>query len=147
MEKGKVALGADHAGFEYKEKVKQVLEELGYEWQDFGAASVESIDYPPVGREVAETVASGKCRWGVLACGAGIGMSIVANRVSGARAALCYSEQVAEITRQHNDANILVLAGRFISWEETERIVRKFFSIDFPDEERHVRRIKMIDGG
>ena len=145
MNKGKVAVGSDHAGYEYKEKLKAVLAEIGYACEDFGADSAASVDYPSIGREVAEAVASGKCRWGLLICGTGVGMTMVANRVRGVRAALCYSEEVARVTRGHNDANVIVLGQRTMELPEAEKTLRVFFSTDFSGDERHRRRVAAID--
>jgi ribose 5-phosphate isomerase B len=146
MSKEKIAVGSDHAGFKHKERLKGVLAELGYECEDYGADSTESVDYPPIGRKVAEAVSSGSCKWGLLVCGTGVGMSISANRVPGARAALCYSEKVAKLTREHNDANIIVLGERTMDGDVAERVVREFFATDFPGDERNQRRIKLIEG-
>ncbi len=145
MSKGKVAVGSDHAGYEYKEKLKDVLTELGYACEDFGAASTASVDYPSVGRAVAEAVASGQCQWGLLICGTGIGMAMIANRVKGVRAALCYNEEVARLTREHNDANVIVLGQRTMGLQEVEKTLRSFFATEFSGDERHIRRIAAID--
>ncbi len=146
MDKGKVAIGSDHGGYKYKEKAKALLAEMGFEVEDFGADSEQVCDYAPVGRSVAEAVAQGRCRWGVLVCGTGLGMSYVANRVKGVRAALCYAEEVARLSREHNDANIIVLGERSMPWDGAAKAIRAFFSTDFSGEERHVRRIGLIDG-
>jgi len=145
MPKDKVALGSDHAGFKHKERLKGELAEMGYECEDFGTDSTESVDYPPIGRKVAEAVNSGNCKWGLLVCGTGVGMSIIANRVAGVRAALCYSEEVAKITREHNDANVIVLGERTMDGDTAEKVVREFFATEFPGEERNQRRIKQIE--
>ena len=117
----KIALASDHAGYKLKEAIKEYLTE--YEVIDFGTNSTESMDYPDTGFKAAETVAKGKCERGILICGSGLGMSIVANKVKGIRAALCNSVELARLSRQHNDANILVLQGRFISKKQAGDII------------------------
>ena len=145
MDKGKVAIGSDHAGYGYKQKVKSLLAELGCEVEDMGTLSEESCDYAPIGRKVAEAVASGSHRWGVLVCGTGLGMSMAANRVRGARGAVCYSEEVAKLAREHNDANIIILGERSMAWDQAEKAVRAFFDTPFSGAERHARRIAQLD--
>ncbi len=137
----KIALASDHAGYKLKEAIKEYLTE--YEVIDFGTNSTESMDYPDTGFKAAETVAKGKCERGILICGSGLGMSIVANKVKGIRAALCNSVELARLSRQHNDANILVLQGRFISKKQAGDIIKTWFSTEF-DGGRHQRRIDKI---
>ena len=122
----KIALASDHAGFELKEAIKDFLTE--YEVIDFGTHSTESMDYPDTGFKVAETVSNGDCQRGILICGSGLGMSIVANKVKGIRAALCPSVELSRLSRQHNNANILVLQGRFISRKQAGEIIKIWFS-------------------
>ncbi len=110
----KIALGSDHAGFALKERVKKTLESMAIEFKDFGTNSGDSVDYPDYGFRVAEAVASKKFDRGILVCGTGIGMSIVANKVKGIRAALCASVEAARLSREHNDSNVLCLPGRFM---------------------------------
>ena len=137
----KIALASDHAGYELKEAIKEYLTE--HKVIDFGTISTESMDYPDTGFKAAEAVARGECERGILICGSGLGMSIVANKVKGIRAALCSSVELAHLSRQHNDANILVLQGRFISKKEAGNIIKTWFSTEF-DGGRHQRRIDKI---
>ena len=137
----KIALASDHAGYKLKEAIKEYLTE--HELIDFGTHSTESMDYPDTGFKVAEAVAKGECEKGILICGSGLGMCIVANKVKGIRAALCNSVELARLSRQHNDANILVLQGRFISHNLAKKIIKAWFSTEF-DGGRHQRRIDKI---
>ncbi|MCK4312240.1 MAG: ribose 5-phosphate isomerase B [Candidatus Cloacimonetes bacterium] len=137
----KIALASDHAGYELKEAIKDFLTE--YEVIDFGTHSTESMDYPDTGFKAAEAVAKGDCERGILICGSGLGMSIVANKVKGIRAALCHSVELARLSRQHNDANILVLQGRFISKYLARDIINVWLSTEF-DEGRHKQRVDKI---
>ncbi len=137
----KIALASDHAGFEMKEAIKQYLTE--HEISDFGTDSLESMDYPDSGYSAARAVASGNCERGILICGSGIGMSIVANKVPGIRAALCHTVQSAQLSRLHNDANVLVLAGRFISRYLAHDIIEAWLNTDF-EAGRHQNRIDKI---
>ncbi|OAG26967.1 ribose 5-phosphate isomerase B [Thermodesulfatator autotrophicus] len=140
----KIALGSDHAGFELKEKIKTFLEELGHEILDLGCYSKDSVDYPEFGAKVARAILNGEAERGILICGTGIGMSMVANRFHGIRAALCHELFTAKMARLHNDANILVLGGRVIGDALAFEMVKVF--IDTPFEGgRHERRIKLID--
>jgi len=138
-----IALGSDHAGFEYKEKIKTVLAELNIACRDFGANSKDSSDYPDFAHSVAQAVSSGECDRGILVCGTGIGMSIVANKHRGVRAAACESTTAARLARQHNDANILTLGERITGWETAADIVRTFLTTDFQGG-RHAKRIGKI---
>ncbi len=140
----RVAGGSDHAGFEMKKTVKRALDELGYEAIDFGTDSEESTDYPDFAHAVSRAVASGAVERGVLACGSGIGMSISANRHEGVRAALVWDPELAELARRHNDANVLVLPGRFIGEQQAVEALRRFLDVSF-DGGRHERRIKKIE--
>ena len=140
----KVAIGSDHAGFDLKGRLGEVLEELGFEPVDFGTHSSESTDYPDHGHAVSGAVSNGECQLGVLVCGSGIGMSMTANRHAGVRAALAWSEEVGEMARRHNDANVLVLPARFIDEGTAFNILKKFLQTSF-DGGRHERRVKKID--
>jgi ribose 5-phosphate isomerase B len=140
----KVAVGSDHAGYELKEGVVRYLAESGVDYVDFGVFSPERADYPDTGVLVAEAVARGDFDRGILICYTGIGMSIVANKVPGIRAALCADKECAVLTREHNDTNILVLGSHMTSIEQARRIVDTWLSTDFPGEERHARRISKI---
>lgn len=140
----RIALGSDHAGFALKETLKRVLDDLGLEHVDFGTDSEQSTDYPDYGHAVSAAVSNGDCQLGVLACGSGIGMSMTANRHEGVRAALVWNEQLAELARRHNDANVLVLPARFIDEPEAVRALKKFLKSPF-EGGRHERRVKEID--
>ena len=139
----KIAIAADHAGYEEKERLKPVLEELGIQYEDLGTVSTESVDYPDYARKVAEEVAAGKVDQGLLLCGSGTGMAIAANKVPGVRAAVAWNEEIARLAREHNDANILSLAARFTPFEELVKIVRAWFAARF-DGGRHERRVEKI---
>ncbi len=139
-----IALGSDHAGFEYKEHLKKLLDEIGMPYQDFGTFSADSVDYPDFAHVVSKAVASGKCQFGILICGTGIGMSIVANKHKGIRAAVCESLAYAKLWREHNDANILCIGARISSWETTEEIVKIFLTTPFSGGNRHMERIQKI---
>ena len=141
----KIALGADHAGFEEKEKVKKTLEELGIEYEDMGTMTAESVDYPDYAQKVAESVASGKYEQGLLVCGSGTGMAIAANKVKGVRAAVAWAPEIASLARQHNDANILSLPARFLTESQSADIVKAFFESDF-EGGRHGKRVDKIKG-
>ena len=138
-----IALGCDHGGFAIKEAIKKYLDESGIEYNDFGCYSEESVDYPVYAKKVADAVASGECEKGVLCCGTGIGISIAANRVKGIRAAVVTNEFCAEMTRRHNDANIIAMGGRVISEEQAVKFTRIFLETPF-DGDRHVKRVQMI---
>ncbi len=140
-----IALGCDQGGYELMQEVKKHLEKRGLEYRDFGTYSSESVDYPIYGKKVAHAVADGECEKGILICGTGIGISITANKVKGIRAALCHDVFSAEATRLHNDANILAMGGRVVGPGLALMIVDKFLDTPFSNEERHVRRISMME--
>lgn len=140
-----IAIGCDHGGYELKKAIMKHLEERGIEYKDFGCDSLESVDYPVYARTTAQAVADGECEKGILICGTGIGISIVANKVKGIRAALCTDCFMAEATRQHNDANILALGGRVVGEGLALKIVDTFLDTEFSNDERHIRRISMIE--
>src|SRR5258707_15522534 len=141
----KIALAADHAGFEEKEKIKKTLDEIGVEYTDMGTNSSESVDYPDFARKAAEAVARGEYDRGLLVCGSGTGMAIAANKVPGIRAAVAWNEEIASLAREHNDANVLSLAARFTPFDELAKIVRAWFAAKF-DGGRHARRVEKIRG-
>ena len=141
----KIAIASDHGGFDLKEKVKAHLEEKGYEMKDFGCYEKKSCDYPDFGRPAAEAVANGECEKGVLICTTGIGMSMVANKVHGVRAALCSDSLSASLTRQHNNANVLVLGAAITGEMLALNIADIFLETDFSGDERHQRRIDKIE--
>ncbi len=138
-----IALGCDHGGYAIKEAVKKYLEESNIEYKDFGAYSEESVDYPIYAKLVADAVANGECEKGVLCCGTGIGISIAANKVKGIRAAVVTNEFCAEMTRRHNDANIIAMGGRVISEEQAVKFTKIFLETPF-DGGRHINRVNMI---
>ena len=139
----KIALAADHAGFEEKEELKKTLDELGVEYTDMGTDSCDSVDYPDYAMKAAEAVARGEFDQGLLVCGSGTGMAIAANKIHGVRAAVAWNEDIARLARQHNDANVLSLAARFNSPEEMDKIVRAWFAADF-EGGRHAKRVDKI---
>ena len=140
-----LALGCDHGGFELMQEVKAHLEKRGFEYKDFGCYSNDSVDYPEYGKKVAHAVADGECELGILICGTGIGISIAANKVKGIRAALCADCFSAQATREHNNANILALGARTTGPGLALKIVDTFLDTPFSNDERHIRRINMIE--
>ncbi len=140
----KIAIGSDHAGFQYKEKVREFLESLGHSLTDFGTHSEEPVDYPLFFRPVAEAVARNEFERGVVLGGSGNGEAIVANRVKGIRCALCWNDESARLGRQHNDANVISLGQRMISPESALQIVRIWLETPF-EGGRHQHRLELID--
>ena len=140
----KISLGTDHAGYRYKEKVKALLESLGHEVKDFGTFSEDPVDYPVFIRPAAEAVAAGECDRGIVFGGSGNGEAMVANKVHGVRCALCWSEESARLSRQHNDANVLSLGERLIPEELALKIVRVWLETPF-DGGRHEKRVAMLN--
>ncbi len=139
----KVAIASDHAGYQEKEAIKQMLAQLDIAYEDLGTDSEASVDYPDYALRVAEAVARGDADRGILVCGSGIGMQIAANKVPGVRAALAWNEETAKLARQHNDANVLALGARTTPRETIKEIVTAFLHTDF-DGGRHARRIEKI---
>ena len=140
-----IAIGSDHGGFELKKKLMEHLSERGLEYKDFGTYSSASCDYPVYAKAVANAVASGECDKGIIICGTGIGVSITANKVHGIRAALCGDCFSAEATRQHNDANVLCMGARVVGEGLALKIADTFLDTPFSNDERHIRRISMIE--
>jgi ribose 5-phosphate isomerase B len=140
----KIALGTDHAGYRYKEKVKGLLISLGHEVADFGTNSEDPVDYPKFIRPAAEAVARGECDRGIVFGGSGNGEAMAANKVRGIRCALCWNEETARLSRQHNDANVLSLGERVISEEMALAIVKVWLTTDF-DGGRHAQRIAQLE--
>jgi ribose 5-phosphate isomerase B len=140
----RIPIASDHAGFEMKEKLERVLHDLGYEVEDLGTDSPTSTDYPDYAHPLAREVSEGRARRGVLLCGTGLGMSYVANRYAGVRAAVAWSPEIAELSRKHNDANVLVLPARFVSDGDSVAILKTFLETSF-DGGRHVNRVDKID--
>ncbi len=141
-----IAIGSDHGGFELKKAVMAHLEKRGLEYKDFGTYTRDSCDYPEYGRAVALAVASGEFERGIVICGTGIGISIAANKVPGIRAALCGDCFSAQATREHNDANILAMGARVVGEGLALKIVDTFLDTPFSNDERHIRRISLIEG-
>jgi ribose 5-phosphate isomerase B len=140
----KIAIGSDHAGFEYKEKIKALLTSLGHEVRDFGTSSAEPVDYPLFIRPTAEAVARGECDRGIVLGGSGNGEAIVANKVRGIRCALCWSLETARLAREHNDSNVLSMGQRMIPEELALEIVKVWLVTPF-EGGRHSRRIAEIE--
>ncbi|MGB2769039.1 MAG: ribose 5-phosphate isomerase B [Candidatus Zixiibacteriota bacterium] len=139
----RVSLGADHKGFELKDKIKKHLVELGHEVTDFGTNSSDSVDYPDFGFKVAESVAKGDADFGITVCWTGNGMNIAANKVKGIRSALCLNQELAILARAHNNANVLALAAKFVPEELARKILDAWLATDF-EGGRHVRRLEKI---
>ncbi len=144
MKKLKIAIGADHGGFELKNKIALILNSQEYKFQDFGTFTSESCDYPLIAKKVAKEVASGDFDRGILICGTGIGMSITANKIKGIRAALCHDKFCAQMSRAHNDANILCMGQRVIKEDLALEIVNIWLNTDF-EGGRHKKRIDIIE--
>ena len=140
-----IALGCDHGGFELKQEIMRFLEEKRISYRDCGTYTKDSCDYPEYAKKVAEQIRSGECEKGILICGTGIGISIAANKVKGIRAALCHDCFSAEATRLHNDANILCMGGRVVGPGLALKIVDVFLNTPFSGDERHIRRIGLIE--
>jgi ribose 5-phosphate isomerase B len=140
----KIAIGSDHAGFQYKEKIKERLRQLGHEVKDFGTNSDAAVDYPLFIRPTAEAVARGECERGIVLGGSGNGEAIVANRVKGVRCALCWNVESARLGRQHNDANMISIGQRMVTLEAALEIVQVWLTTPF-EGGRHQRRIELID--
>jgi ribose 5-phosphate isomerase B len=139
----KIAIAADHAGYEEKEKIKAMLDDMGLEYEDMGTTSTDSVDYPDYAKKVGEAVAKGDVDQGLLVCGSGTGMAIAANKVPGVRAAVAWNEEIAALAREHNDANVLSLSARYVPEGENAKIVKAFLGAHF-DEGRHKRRVDKI---
>ena len=139
----KIAVGCDHGGYELKKYIIKVLEKLGHEVEDFGCHSLDSCDYPDFAAPAARAVAEGKCDRGILVCTTGIGISIAANKIKGIRCAHCADCLQAEMTRRHNDANMMALGAGFTGPNRAERMVEAFLTTEF-EGGRHVRRVEKI---
>lgn len=140
-----IAIGSDHGGYELKEHVKKHLIEAGYDIIDMGCDSADSCDYPIYGKKVAEAVAAGTCEKGIAICTTGIGISIAANKVSGVRAALCSEPYSAKMTRLHNNANVLAMGAGLIGKNMALEITDVFLGTEFSKEEKHTRRVDLIE--
>jgi len=138
-----VAIGSDHGGFRLKEEIKQLLGEMNIQFRDFGTFSTDSVDYPDISRNVAQAVAGGECDRGIIICGTGIGVSIAANKIKGIRAALCHDVFSAQMSREHNDANILTMGERVIGFGLARTIVETWLTTEFTGG-RHAVRVGKI---
>lgn len=138
-----IGLCSDHAGFELKEYVRGWLEAKGWPYKDYGTYSTESCDYPDFAHQLAQAVEAGECYPGIAICGSGNGINMTLNKHQGIRAALCWTAEIAHLARQHNDANVLVMPGRFIGTKEADMIMTEFFNTSF-EGGRHQRRIDKI---
>lgn len=139
----KIAIGGDHAGFVYKDIIKKVLMENGHQVEDFGTHSAESVDYPDFAHPVADSVEKKDSDLGILICGSANGVAMTANKHQGIRAAICWTAELAELARQHNNANILCIPARFISQDDARTITQSFLNTDF-EGGRHQRRVEKI---
>lgn len=140
-----IALGSDHGGLELKNKIIKYLEENNIAYKDFGCYDKSSCDYPVFGKAAARAVASGECEKGIVVCTTGIGISIAANKVKGIRCALCSDTLSAKMTRLHNDANMLALGGGYVGENLAVDIVETFLNTEFSKEEKHQRRIDLLE--
>lgn len=140
-----IAIGSDHGGYDLKEVVISHLKERGIECKDYGCADKSSCDYPIYGRAVAEAVANGECEKGIVICTTGIGISITANKVKGIRCALCADTLTAQMTRLHNNANVLAMGGGIVGPNLAISIVDTFLNTEFSEEEKHQRRVGLIE--
>ncbi len=139
-----IALAADHGGYDYKERIKQLLDALALSWKDFGTVTDVSSDYPDFAHAAADAIARGECDRGIFVCGTGIGISLAANRHRGIRAAACQIVEAARMSRLHNDANVLAIGQRLIPWETAEQMIRVWLETPF-EGGRHQRRIEKIE--
>ena len=144
MEKEKIGMASDHAGFEMKEKIKSRLEAAGYEVEDFGTHSADSCDYADFGHLLASAISTGKLKRGVAFCGSGNGINMTLNHHNGVRSAYCWQEEITKLARQHNDANICVMPARFLTEEQCWTFAQLFLTTGF-EGGRHQRRIEKID--
>lgn len=144
LKTNKMVIGSDHGGFELKQHLIAFLEKKGITVVDAGCPDTNSVDYPEYGVKVAKAVVSGEAEAGIVICGTGIGISIAANRIKGARASLCHNTTYAELTRLHNDSNILALGGRFLTDAEAEAIVQTWLSTEY-EGGRHQNRVELLD--
>jgi ribose 5-phosphate isomerase B len=143
--KERIPIASDHAGFELKEKLESALKTMGYDVADLGAASAEPSDYPDFAHPLAREISSGGAKRGILLCGSGVGADIVANRYANVRAALAWMPEIAELSRRHNDSNVLVIPARFVSEESAVEMTKRWLDTDF-EGGRHARRVAKIDG-
>jgi len=140
----KIAIGADHAGFQLKDSLKKLLDEMGVPYQDFGTSSAQSVDYPDFARAVAQEVADGRFDRGILVCGTGVGMAIAANKVAGVRSAAIVDTDTAKLSREHNDLNVIALGARLLPESRAREIVKTFLETRFHGG-RHATRVSKIE--
>lgn len=140
-----IAIGNDHTGYAMKKAIMEYLDSVGLEYKDFGCGDVTASDYPEYAKLVGRAIQSGECEKGILICGTGIGISITANKMRGIRAALCHDCFSAEATRLHNDANVLAMGARVIGIGHALKIVETFLNTEFSNQERHIKRIHMME--
>jgi ribose 5-phosphate isomerase B len=138
-----IALASDHAGFHFKEQTKALLAEMNVPFKDFGTTSTDSVDYPDYAHLASESISHGECEFGIFVCGTGIGVSIVANKHKGVRAAACESVTAAGLARRHNNANVLCFGERLVGWGVAEEMIKVFLSANF-EGGRHTRRVEKI---
>ncbi len=143
MKPKNIAIGSDHAGFSIKEKIRLWLENEGQELKDFGTHSENSVDYPDFAHAVSGEVEKGNFELGILVCGSGIGVDMVANKHQGIRSALCWKPEIGTLAKKHNNANVVCLPGRFVTFEEAQAILEAFFSEEY-EGGRHQNRINKI---
>ena len=139
-----IALGSDHGGYKLKEEIKKYLDEIGIKYKDFGTTSEERCDYPEFAEAVAKSVQKKECEQGILVCGTGFGVSIVANKFKGIRCASCWNEEVAKLLKGHNNANVIALPGRFLTVSQAIVILRAWIASEF-QAGRHTERLQMIE--
>lgn len=139
-----IALAADHAGFAMKERVKGLLDTLGIAWKDYGTTSEERCDYPDLAHAAASGMQRGECERGIFVCGSGIGIGMAANRHRGIRAAMCQTLEAARLSRLHNDANVLAIGSRLLTWDEAEAMIRVWLDTGF-EGGRHTPRVEKIE--
>ncbi|MFV0439820.1 MAG: ribose 5-phosphate isomerase B [Lachnospirales bacterium] len=140
-----IGIGSDHGGFELKQHIITYLRDNNIEFKDYGCYNEDSTDYPIYGKSVCKAILNGECDKGILICGTGVGISIVANKFEGIRAALCTNSFMAKATREHNDANVLVLGGRVTGRGVAVEIVDVFLNTDFSNDTRHINRISQME--
>lgn len=140
-----IGLGCDHSGIDLKNEIIKYLKDNSIDYIDYGTNSIESVDYPVYAKKVANAIINRECDKGILICGTGIGISITANKIKGIRAALCHDVFSAKMTRLHNNANILAMGARVIGQGLAVEIVKAFLETEFSNEERHIKRINMIE--
>jgi ribose 5-phosphate isomerase B len=138
-----IAIGSDHAGFDYKEELKKYLATQGFSVKDFGAAGKDSVDYPDYAHPVADAVEKGECSFGILLCGSANGVAITANKHQGIRAAICWNTPIAELARQHNNANVICIPARFVSLDLSIQMINTFVQTEF-EGGRHQNRVSKI---